>query len=30
MSNETLMKSYGIAVFSALTVAFGLATVIQK
>lgn len=30
MSNETLMKSYGTAVFSALTVAFGLATFIQK
>jgi hypothetical protein len=30
MSNETLLKSYGTAVVSALTVAFGLATVIQK
>lgn len=30
MSNETMMKSYGIAVGSALTVAFGLATFIQK
>lgn len=30
MSNETLMKSYGTAVFSALAVAFGLATFIQK
>ena len=30
MSNETLMKSYATAVTSALTVAFGLATFIQK
>jgi hypothetical protein len=30
MSNETLMKSYAAAVGSALTVAFGLATFIQK
>lgn len=30
MSNETLMKSYAAAVGSALVVAFGLATVIQK
>ena len=30
MDNETLAKSYGIAVTSALTVAFGLATFIQK
>jgi len=30
MSNEALMKSYTIAVTSALSVAFGLATVIQK
>jgi hypothetical protein len=30
MSNETLLKSYSIAVGSALTVAFGLATFIQK
>lgn len=30
MSNETLMKSYAAAVGSALVVAFGLATVIQR
>ena len=30
MSNGTMMKSYSIAVGSALTVAFGLATAIQK
>ena len=30
MTNETLMKSYSIAVGSAVTVAFGLATFIQK
>ena len=30
MTNETLMKSYSAAVGSALTVAFGLATFIQK
>jgi len=30
MTNETLLKSYSAAVFSALSVAFGLATVIQK
>jgi hypothetical protein len=30
MSNETMMKSYGIAVASALTVAFGLATFVQR
>ena len=30
MSNQTLMMSYGTAVFSALSVAFGLATIIQK
>mmetsp|Transcript_12183 Transcript_12183/g.24873 ORF Transcript_12183/g.24873 Transcript_12183/m.24873 type:complete len:442 (+) Transcript_12183:55-1380(+) len=30
MTNETLMKSYAAAVGSALTVAFGLATFIQK
>ena len=30
MSNETLMKSYAAAVGSALAVAFGLATVIQR
>lgn len=30
MSNETLLKSYSAAVGSALTVAFGLATFIQK
>lgn len=30
ITNETIMKSYGIAVTSALTVAFGLATLIQK
>ena len=30
MSNETLLKSYTVAVTSALSVAFGLATVIQK
>ena len=30
MSNETLMKSYAAAVGSALAVAFGLATLIQK
>lgn len=30
ITNETIMKSYGIAVTSALTVAFGLATFIQK
>lgn len=30
MSNETLLKSYSAAVGSALAVAFGLATMIQK
>jgi hypothetical protein len=30
MSNETLLKSYSVAVGSALAVAFGLATLIQK
>jgi len=30
MSNETLLKSYGAAVGSALVVAFGLATIIQR
>lgn len=30
MTNETLLKSYGAAVGSALAVAFGLATLIQK
>lgn len=30
MSNETLMQSYAAAVGAALTVAFGLATIIQK
>merc|ERR1740139_2176191 len=30
MTNETLMIRYGTAVGSALTVAFGLATVVQK
>lgn len=30
MTNETLLKSYGAAVGSALVVAFGLATVIQR
>jgi hypothetical protein len=30
MSNETLMVSYSVAVGSALTVAFGLATLIQR
>jgi len=30
MTNETLIKSYSVAVASALTVAFGLATLVQK
>ena len=30
MSNETLLKSYSAAVGAALTVAFGLATIVQK
>lgn len=30
MTNETLIKSYATAVTSALTVAFGLATIVQK